>query len=65
MRNLHVDDVRQRVAEDFDLFGRQLELEALDGDRSVAIGFAGAKDGTENAGTKLMQNPIRTECAGT
>ena len=65
MRDLHVDDVGQRVPEHLDLLGRQLELEALDGDRSIAVGFTGAKDGTENAGTCLMQNPVRAECAGT
>ena len=65
MRDLDVDDVGQCVAEDLDLFGRQIELERLYGDRPLTVGFAGAIDGSENARTQLVQNPIGAKCAET
>ena len=64
MCDLHVDDTGEGIGEKLDLLGRQVELEGLDGDRAAAVRVTRKVDRTENAGTYLMQDPIRTERAG-
>jgi hypothetical protein len=69
MRQIRRDEAFEGRDELMDAFGRQIELEELDGDQTLAVRIVRSKYRSEGARADLMKNTKRSErvwrrCAG-
>ena len=62
MVEIEVDDARQLGVEEAHLTRRQMKLEDLDGDQTVATGLMSTKNGAERPEPDLVKNTKRTKC---
>ena len=61
VRQVGSDQPIERSNEPMGVFGRKVEPELLHRDQTTGVGLIGAKDGAENAGADLMENPKWSE----